>query len=99
MKHERRVIMVRWLPNRSAMENLKWWAKTLLKAHKSGDPACCDNFRILRHFLDASDDDILSASIGLKECLEVVALNLGFRNWKSLTEHPDIARQVHMGLR
>lgn len=87
------------MSSKRIVEILKKQAKALLKTHKNGDRSCCHRFRILRHFLDASDDNILSARIGLKECLEVFALDFGFRNWKKLTEHHDIAHQIYMGIR
>lgn len=78
--------MPRSLPARPDLELLRKQAKDILKAHRAGDPSCCEILRALRPFKDKSGADILSAKVSLQEVQFALAMEYGFKSWKHLKE-------------
>ena len=75
------------LPSNPSLRFLKEQAKDLHKAHKAGDPSCCDVLRKLNRFAEASDADILAAEIPLKQVQFALAMHYGFESWDRLKGH------------
>lgn len=84
--------MVRFLPPEPNLDHLKNEAKALHKAHRRRDPEVCAVLRHVHRFLDASDDEILSADVPLTEVQFALALEYGFHSWPEL-------RSVVIGLK
>ena len=55
-----------------------------MKAHTSGDPACCTVLRGLRRFTNADDAAILKEEVSLQEIQLAVALRYGQKDWAAL---------------
>lgn len=79
--------MLRILPPDPHLDHLKSEAKALLRAHGARDPAVCTVLRLLHRFKDASDQEILQASIALNEAQFALAMDYGFRSWEDLRKH------------
>jgi hypothetical protein len=79
--------MSKSLPGRPNFEHLKNEAKSLLKAHREGEPTCCDTLRNLHRFAGKPDQEVLSASVALAEVQYALALEYGFKSWTALKEH------------
>jgi hypothetical protein len=63
---------------------LRRQAKELLRAHRSGDPSCCETLRRLGRFADADEDAILSAELNLSDAQHALAKSYGFATWAGL---------------
>ena len=74
------------LPPHPSLENLKKQAKSILKAHKAGDPSCYEVLRKLSRFAEAPDAEILAADIPLKEVQFALAMHYGFRSWAEMRQ-------------
>lgn len=72
------------LPAHPSLEHLKKSAKQLLAAQRQGAVQCCRFLRGLHRFADATDEEILAASMKLAEAQLVVAMHFGFRSWADL---------------
>jgi len=72
------------LPLQPSLDHLKKQAKDLLKAHQLGDAAVCSTLRRLRHLAQASDAEILSAPLTLRQAQHALAKEYGFTNWADL---------------
>ena len=78
--------MTRQLPQRPDLDQLRYQAKDLLKAHRSGDPSCCDRLRHLARFEDESDEEILANRISLQEVQFALAMDYGFSAWSEIKQ-------------
>ena len=76
--------MARFLPPQPDLEHLKNEAKSLLKAYRAGDPSVCGAFRRLQRFDQATDQQILSATVTLTEAQFALAMDYGFKSWDEL---------------
>ena len=75
----------RSLPPRPNLEQLKKQAKTLLKAHRSGDVATIPRLRQgISNLSAASDTEILNTKFSLLDAQLVIAREQGFQNWQEL---------------
>ena len=75
------------LPPHPSLENLKKQAKSLHKAHRSGDPEAADRIKPhLPRLTDASAEEILQSDFSLQEAQLVVAREYGFPSWPKLVE-------------
>ena len=73
------------LPPRPNLEQLKKQAKSLLKAHRSGDSGTISRLRgVLPKLSGASDAEALSARFSLLDAQMVIAREHGFENWQEL---------------
>ncbi|KKN74596.1 hypothetical protein LCGC14_0389170 [marine sediment metagenome] len=86
------------LPPNANLTQLKHQAKDLLKAHKRGDPACCEVLRQLRQFADSSDADILSAAVKLDDAQFALAMSYAFESWAKLKGHVEAAAGEKLSL-
>jgi len=87
------------LPSRPSLENLKKQAKSLLHAHRQGDPSVCAVFRHLHRFSQASPEEILAAPVTLTEAQFCLAQQYGFTSWRALkqyVEQADPQRYLHV---
>lgn len=76
--------MTKSLPERPNLTNLKKQAKSLLKAHKAGDPTVCAVLRHLHRFSGMADSEILAAEIVLAEAQFAIAIEYGFKDWAAM---------------
>jgi len=76
--------MSKSLPSRPNLNHIKKEAKALLKAHKAGNPGVCGTLRHLARLRDASDEEILAASVSLQEVQHTLACEYGLKSWKAL---------------
>jgi hypothetical protein len=74
------------LPSRPDLAQVRRRAKELLKAHRSGDPSCCETLRHLGRFADADEDAILSADLNLSDAQHALAKSYGFATWADLRQ-------------
>ena len=75
------------LPPHPSLENLKKQAKSLHKAHRSGDSEAADRIKThLPRLADASAEEILQSDFSLQEAQLVVAREYGFPSWPRLVE-------------
>jgi len=75
------------LPHHPSLENLKKQAKSLHKAHRSGDSKAADRIKThLPRLTDASNEEILQSDFSLQEAQLIVAREYGFPSWPKLTE-------------
>ncbi len=73
------------LPPRPNLEQLKKQAKSLLKAHRSGDHGTVSRLRdVLPKLSGASDAEVLRARFSLLDAQMVIAKEHGFENWQKL---------------
>ena len=73
------------LPPRPNLEQLRKQAKSLLKAHKSGDSGVIPRLRLgISRLAEASDPEILGAKFSLLDARLVIAREQGFRSWQEL---------------
>lgn len=73
------------LPPRPNLEQLRKQAKSLLKAHKSGEAAAIPRLRLgISRLAEASDPEILGAKFSLLDARLVIAREQGFRSWQEL---------------
>jgi len=79
--------MPRILPPEPHLDHLRNEAKALLRAHRDGDVAARSTLRLLHRFRDASDEQLLGASVALHEAQFALALDYGFRSWEDLRKH------------
>jgi hypothetical protein len=79
--------MVRVLPPQPHPDHIRNEAKSVLKAHATGDPSVCATLRLLHRFKDAGDKDILAAEVALNEAQLALALDYGFKCWDDLKRH------------
>jgi len=79
--------MPRSLPDNPNLEFLRKQAKDLHKAHRNGDPTCCDILRNLRQSAGRSDADILAANVSLSETQFALAMDYGFKSWDEMKKH------------
>ena len=82
--------MQRQLPARPDLDQLNNEAKTLLKAHKAGDPTAITRIREGHpKFARLADQEIASARINLRSIQLVIAREYGFAAWTKLKVHVD----------
>ncbi len=79
--------MSRSLPPNPSLEHLRKQAKDVLKAQRTGDAVGCQLLRGLHRFAEASDADLLAASVKWSEVLFALALDYGFRSWEEIRRH------------
>ena len=79
--------MTRPMSPRPDLDQLKCQAKELLKAQRAHDPAACAVLRHLRRFADATDAEILQASVTLSEAQYALAMEYGFPSWDAVKQH------------
>ena len=73
------------LPPRPNLEQLRKQAKSLLKAHKSGEAATIPRLRLgISRLAEASDPEILGAKFSLLDARLVIAREQGYRSWQEL---------------
>ena len=75
------------LPSNPSLESLKKRAKSLHKAHRNGDPSCCQVLRQLNRLAEADDADILAADVSLSDVHFTLAIYYGFESWDKLKAH------------
>ena len=83
------------LPKHPNLDHLKKSAKQLLAAQRNGEARCCQLLRSLRRFSAASDPDILTADVTLKETQLVVAMHYGFASWDELRQRVRAPRIIN----
>jgi len=76
--------MSRQLPATPNPEHLRKEAKSILKAHRSGDSSCCGVLRNLQHLTHKSDDEILETKTSLAAVQFALAMDYGFTTWSEL---------------
>lgn len=82
--------MLKSLPSRPNLEQLKNQAKDLLKSHKSADAESLKRFRDNHpDYSNAADGEIRAAKFSLSDAQLVVAREYGFASWPKLKEHVD----------
>ena len=74
------------LPDSPSLEFLRKQAKDVHKAHRNGDPSCCNILRNLRQFAGQSDADILAAGLSLSEAQFALAMDYGFKDWTAMRD-------------
>ena len=79
--------MIKSLPPKPSIRQLKIQAKNLIKAHKSGDVRVCETLKVLHRFSELTSQDIMESTVSLKEVQFALALSYGFKGWKQITEH------------
>ena len=79
--------MTRQLPSRANLDHLKHEAKSILKAHRSGDSSVCTTLRHLPGLERASEAMLLAAKFPLQKVQHALAREYGFGNWKALVDH------------
>ena len=89
--------MARSLPPRPTLEALKKQAKELLQAHRHGDKSTCKTLRLIGRLAKFSDEQILSAKVGLQEVQHALALDYGFKSWSELKAHVEWSGQLSKG--
>ena len=72
------------LPSRPNLQHLKDEAKSLLKAHRKGNPSCCEVLRHLKELRDKPDDQLLASKLSLASAQHAIALEYGFKTWAEL---------------
>jgi hypothetical protein len=72
------------LPSAPSLINLKMQAKSLLKAHRKGDPSCCEVLRHLKDQRGKTDDQILSDDLSLTGVQHALAMEYGFPTWAAM---------------
>ena len=73
------------LPPGADLDRLEDQARRLQRAHRSASPFVVDRLRRhLRRFTGASDHEIRSAPLPLRDARQVIARELGFRGWSAL---------------
>lgn len=79
---------VKRLPSNPSLDHLKHQAKDLLKTHTGRDPGVAQRLREFHpRFLNASDPEILAASLKLSDALLAIARERGFPSWVRLKSH------------
>ena len=76
--------MTKSLPPHPSVKFLKLEAKSILKAHKNNNAACCEILRHLHQFKEKTDREILETQVALHEVQFVLAMEYGFKNWGEL---------------
>lgn len=76
--------MTKSLPPKPSVKFLKLEAKSILKAHKQNNGACCEILRHLHQFKKKKDREILDAQVVLHEVQFALAMEYGFKNWAEL---------------
>ena len=89
--------MVRYLPSRPSVENLRKQAKTLLHGHRAKDTSVCPVLRRLRRFAAVDDGAILASDVSLQEMQRALAMEYGFATWDRLTERVQRQNQSQAG--
>ncbi|MDP6438911.1 MAG: hypothetical protein QGH74_04675, partial [Candidatus Brocadiia bacterium] len=64
---------------RPDLRQIKRQAKELLKAQKAGDRSVCPQLRLIPRLSGMTDEEILSAEVGLQEAQHALAKDYGFR--------------------
>jgi len=72
------------LPSNPSLINLKMQAKSLLKAHRKGDPSCCDVLRNLKELRDKPDAEVLGTKLSLTGVQHALAREYGFETWAAM---------------
>lgn len=90
--------MTAQLPTNPNLQQLRNQAKELLKAHKAGDPFCCDTLRQLHQFKGRPDNEILKANVGLQEVQFALAMEYGFESWTQLKTFLDLSAKARKGV-
>ncbi|MDE2741138.1 MAG: hypothetical protein OXI58_06090 [Gemmatimonadota bacterium] len=76
------------LPPNPNLEQLKKQAKSLLKGHRSADPASAQRLRqTLSHLSERTDDEIFQTKFSLRNAQLVIAREYGFERWADLKRH------------
>jgi hypothetical protein len=79
---------VRTLPPNPSIDQLKKQAKSLLKAHRSGDIETISRLRAsVPKLATASDAEIQEAKFALLDAQRVIACEYGFASWSALEHH------------
>ncbi|KPK50104.1 MAG: hypothetical protein AMK72_02985 [Planctomycetes bacterium SM23_25] len=89
--------MVRYLPSRPSLENLRKQAKALLRDHRAKVPSACEALRRLRRFATADDEDLLASDVSLQEAQFALAMEYGFATWNRLIEHVERSNRAQAG--
>ncbi len=90
--------MARSLPPHPIIEALKKQAKELLQAYRHCNKSTCKTLRLIGKFAKSSDEQILSADVGLQEVQHALALDYGFNSWLELKQHVELLNKVHQRL-
>ena len=81
------------LPPNPNLEQLKKQAKSLLKGHRSADPASAQRLRrTLSHLSEQTDDEIFQTKFSLRNAQLVIAREYGFERWADLKRHVESGR-------
>ena len=81
------------LPPNPSLEQLKNQAKSLLKGHRSADPASAHRLRqTLSHWSERTDDEIFQTKFSLRNAQLVIAREYGFERWVDLKRHVESRR-------
>jgi len=81
---------VKRLPSNPSLDHLKHQAKDLLKAHAGRDLGVIQRLREFHpRFLNATDPEILAATLKLSDALLAIARERGFPSWARLKSHID----------
>jgi len=75
------------IPPKACLDQLKNQAKDILKAHRRGDPSCCDVLRRLKHLKGKPDETVLEAEVKLCDVQFALANQHGHKSWPSLKSY------------
>ena len=78
------------LSPRPDLKQMKRQAQELLKAQQAGDRSVCPALRLLPRLSGMTDEEILSADVGLQEAQHALAKDYGFRTWTELKQHVEV---------
>lgn len=87
--------MTKSLPANPSLVFLRKEAKAIRKSLKQNDASACPILRNLYHLKNRTDDEILSSKLSLQEVQFALALEYGFKDWKTLKAYVEQSfRQV-----
>src|SRR3989442_297948 len=81
--------MIKSLPSRPNLEQLKNQAKDLLKSLKSGNPDAIQRVRESHPRWSGASEPVNASELSLVDAQLVIAREYGFANWPKLKEHVD----------
>jgi ankyrin repeat protein len=80
-------VMIKSLPERAHLEQLKKQAKSLLHDARAQDSAALERFRALPTLAKKSVAELSSLNLALHDAQSVIAREYGFKSWNGLREH------------
>lgn len=80
-------LLLRPLPPKPNLRQLKRQAKNTLKAYQAGDAACLPVIRWLHQFSERADPQVFGRELSLNDVQLALGLYYGFDDWSSLKRH------------